>query len=136
MGYWAKEKQREYDKTPKRLAAHRLRARQYYYNHKEEHIKYQRKYNYKRQYGITLEQYNELFNNQKGLCLGCYRHQSQLSKRLAVDHDHKSGKIRGLLCFRCNSSLGRTLESPETLRRLADYLERNAAPEALNAKLD
>jgi len=46
-------------------------------------------------------------------------------KRLAVDHCHVSGKIRGLLCFHCNSSLGKMKDSVEILQNAIDYLKKN-----------
>ncbi len=79
-----------------------------------------------RLYGIDLNQYNQLFENQKGYCLGCNRHQSELNKALAVDHCHKTGKVRGLLCPSCNLCLGNAKESVETLKQLAIYLEKTA----------
>lgn len=86
-----------------------------------------RNWGYKRNFGITLEQYNEMFTAQKGLCLGCYKHQSACKRALHLDHDHKTGKVRGLLCHECNSVLGYTKDSAPTLRRLADYLEARGA---------
>lgn len=79
----------------------------------------------KRTYGCTLEQYQGMFAAQEGKCRGCFKHQSELSKRLCVDHDHGTLEIRGLLCFDCNTALGRAKDSPETLRNLAIYLENN-----------
>jgi hypothetical protein len=87
------------------------------------HIEQIRNARYKSVFGITLDQYNVMFAEQKGLCLGCYKHQSNCKRALHVDHDHKTGNIRGLLCHECNSVLGYTKDSPTTLRRLADYLE-------------
>ena len=62
-------------------------------------------------YGITLEQYNQMLEKQLHACAICKEPESQISwgktKRLAVDHDHKTGKVRGLLCQRCNTTLGR-----------------------------
>ena len=83
--------------------------------------------NLKKNYGISLEDYNKLFNDQNGLCLGCYRHQKQLTRSLDVDHCHDSGKVRGLLCSNCNRSLGWANESPEILRRLAEYIEKRGS---------
>lgn len=71
-----------------------------------------------RLYGITLEQYNEQFINQNGCCAGCARHQSEFDKSLAVDHSHKSGAFRSLLCAGCNLAIGNVTENPETLLRL------------------
>ena|ERR1035437_9212165 len=78
---------------------------------------------YKRDFGITLDEYNKLFAQQNGLCRGCFIHQSAEKRAFAVDHDHKNGKVRGLLCGNCNVSLGNAKDSPAILRRLADYLE-------------
>ena len=60
----------------------------------------------KRRHGITLREYNKMFKSQKGRCLICDRHQRQFKFRLCVDHDHETGKIRGLLCNGCNRGLG------------------------------
>ena len=83
------------------------------YNYKHPDYKYpkmkekgQRNYDLKRFYGITLDDYNRIFIEQTGCCAMCGRHQSEFKKRLAVDHDHKTGKIRGLLCTNCNLKLG------------------------------
>lgn len=79
---------------------------------------------YKRTFGITLQEYNDLFVKQNGLCKGCYIHQRDLKIAFAVDHNHTTGKVRGLLCGNCNVSIGNAKDSPEILRRLADYVEK------------
>lgn len=81
-------------------------------------------------YGITLEQYEEMFALQNGKC-GICKEEQQDGIRLCVDHDHSCcpgrkscGKcIRGLLCTRCNTTLGKMNDSPEMLRDAADYIE-------------
>jgi hypothetical protein len=73
----------------------------------------------------TLDQYNQMFQDQKGLCLGCYKHQSELDSRLVMDHCHKTEKLRGLLCNRCNGTLGFARDNSDTLRRLADYIDKS-----------
>lgn len=78
---------------------------------------------YRNKFGITLEQYNVMFSQQNGLCLGCYKHQKDDKRAFAVDHSHITGKVRGLLCGNCNVALGNAQDSPTILRRLADYLE-------------
>jgi Autographiviridae endonuclease VII len=78
----------------------------------------------KTKYKINLQIYNDMFAIQKGLCLGCYRHSSEFNQSLAVDHNHITGEIRGLLCINCNRTLGYGKDNPAILRRLADYLER------------
>jgi hypothetical protein len=67
------------------------------------HPGYQRAYGLKRRYGITVEEYDELLSQQEGRCAICYR---IVEETLCVDHNHVTGKIRGLLCTRCNRSLG------------------------------
>lgn len=61
----------------------------------------------KHYYQLTVSVYNKMFKQQKGCCAICGRHQSELLRRLDIDHDHKTGKIRGLLCTGCNRNLGR-----------------------------
>lgn len=75
-----------------------------------------------KQFGLTVEIYDKMHMDQKGLCLICLKPETE-SKRLAVDHDHATGKVRGLLCSRCNSSIGKFEESSELLRRAAEYIE-------------
>lgn len=60
--------------------------------------------NLKRQFGITLELYKEMFDRQDGKCLICGN--GPHAKSLHVDHDHDTGEIRGLLCNKCNAHLG------------------------------
>lgn len=75
----------------------------------------------KRKYGITLEDYDKLLKQGGGVCWICGNPPTRRS--LDVDHDHKTGKIRGLLCHMCNQGLPRFRDKPENLRRAADYLE-------------
>ena len=78
-------------------------------------------------YKITLEEYNTMFTAQEGKCLGCKKHQTQLQTRLCVDHCHKTGKVRGLLCNPCNRGLGLLYDSPEILENLIAYLKRGVS---------
>lgn len=75
---------------------------------------------------LTLEEaanrYNNLFNEQKGCCAICATHQSDLPRALAVDHDHKSGVVRGLLCYSCNSGIGFLKDSISILDAAKEYL--------------
>ena len=57
-------------------------------------------------HGISNDTYNEMFINQKGKCAICGKLQSEFNYPLFVDHDHKTGKVRGLLCAGCNTGLG------------------------------
>lgn len=76
-----------------------------------------------RNFGITLECYNKMFEQQQGCCFICGRHQSELSKALNVDHNHENGKIRKLLCWNCNYALGLVREDINILLSMIDYLD-------------
>lgn len=78
-----------------------------------------------KRYGIDLETYERLLDEQGGHCALCpATRETNRGHWLYVDHDHVTGVVRGLLCRRCNSTLGYMDEEPARLRRAADYLER------------
>lgn len=77
-----------------------------------------------REYGISLEDYNKMFANQKGCCKICNRHQSELKKILAVDHCHVNKNVRGLLCSSCNTGLGNFKDNVESLYAAIEYLNK------------
>lgn len=76
----------------------------------------------RRKYGISIEQYDEMFRTQSGVCGICGR-EPHPTISLHVDHDHVTGEIRGLTCFRCNQALGAFGEDSTYLRAAADYLD-------------
>ena len=75
----------------------------------------------KRDFGLTLAEYRIMMSTQGGLCLICKK--PDASRRLSVDHDHATGRIRGLLCHTGNQGVGYFHDNPAALRRAADYLE-------------
>jgi len=83
-----------------------------------------RRQHLKNRYGITPEDYEVMLKEQKGKCAICDRHgQSPGNKRLLdVDHCHKTGKIRGLLCNRCNQSMGKVKDDIDLLKKFLAYL--------------
>lgn len=81
----------------------------------------------RKKYGISREQWDELFRKQGGKCAICRC--AQRYQSLAVDHCHKTGQVRGLLCVQCNRGLGRFFDSPIRLRRAADYIEQSRLPD-------
>lgn len=83
-----------------------------------------RPYHLKSRYGITISDYDRMEQEQNGLCLICHRPETQ-RKRLAVDHCHKTGKVRGLLCTTCNSAIGHLLDDPDVIDRAAAYVRRH-----------
>jgi hypothetical protein len=74
-------------------------------------------------YSLSLKEYNDMLLKQEGRCKICGIPQIALAEALVVDHDHKSSKVRGLLCKQCNLVLGNAKDSPEILLRAADYLK-------------
>lgn len=97
------------EKSPEEIARKKHRLR-------EVHIK--------TRYGIDIVQYNELLRQQNYKCLGCeYIHSEQNHKtRLHIDHDHKTNKIRGLLCNSCNTAIGYAKDNKIILQNLINYL--------------
>jgi recombination endonuclease VII len=74
-----------------------------------------------RTYGIPLGSYRLLYEAQGGVCYICRRSKGT-TKRLAVDHDHRTGRVRGLICKPCNWLLGHSRDDPEMFTRAREYL--------------
>jgi hypothetical protein len=74
-----------------------------------------------RKLGVDQVAYDAILQAQNGGCAGCGV--VQVERRLCVDHDHVTGRVRGLLCGRCNLAIGSVRDDPATLRHLANYLE-------------
>jgi hypothetical protein len=77
-----------------------------------------------RSYGISLEEYEKLVLSQHGVCAICKQPETSSRKsRLSVDHDHTSGRARGLLCQRCNAGIGLFNDSKELLMAAMEYID-------------
>ena len=87
----------------------------------------------RRDFGITLADYERMLEEQSGGCAICRATVSSNGSRLAVDHCHSTGTVRGVLCLSCNHGLGRFKDDPRRLRRAAEYLE-NAVGRVVHAK--
>ncbi|CCK31317.1 hypothetical protein BN159_6938 [Streptomyces davaonensis JCM 4913] len=72
----------------------------------------------KRQYGLTVAERDAMIASQMGLCVICLK-----APAVHVDHCHKTGRVRGVLCFNCNSAIGKLGDDPDAARRAAAYLE-------------
>lgn len=89
-----------------------------------------RKTHLKQKFGMTLEDYDRMFESQNGVCVicGCPEiingHGNKI-KKLAVDHNHITGKIRGLLCHSCNHALGLLNDNPIIVKSLLEYIIKN-----------
>lgn len=71
-------------------------------NNLEHTVKKEFEYNIRNKYDLTIDQWNKLFESQNGCCAICGKHQSNFVKRLGVEHNHKTYKIRSLVCGMCN----------------------------------
>ena len=80
----------------------------------------------KRDYKLGTSEYLKLYKSQKGLCAICGDKDRAKGKYLAIDHDHKSGIVRGLLCSNCNCALGLMGENVQTLTCAINYLKSNS----------
>lgn len=82
---------------------------------KRKHLKYA--------YGITVEEYDSIYERQKGCCAICGIHQSETNRKFHLDHCHETDKVRGLLCPDCNHLLGRAKDTRAILLNAISYLD-------------
>ena len=103
-----RKKNPEKQKMMDRAAYERQRLNRIAYakRYREENPEKTRNTNLKVKYGITSEDYDEMYEKQGGKCGICHKHQDDLNRVLCVDHCHVSGNVRGLLCDTCNRFLG------------------------------
>lgn len=109
----------------------------YYTNNRDRIVERQRQYReknkaiinakqninyYRYKYGLSIEEVDKLVADQNNMCAGCQVVFTELLYP-CVDHCHTTNKVRGILCNPCNMALGIIKDNPETLRRLANYLE-------------
>jgi len=133
---------KKYYSEPARKEARKEARKKYYQEHKEEKAAYYQanrdrvlkqqktpaakmahKYaKMKYKYDVTKKEYHDLYNSQNGKCLICGIDLKILDENTHVDHDHKSGKVRGLLCRDCNHGIG-LLDTLAKLHKAIDYLE-------------
>ncbi len=113
-----------YHKNAERI---KLRTKEYRKSHRQIVRDIDRRKHIKKKFGISVEEYDALFLNQNGKCAICDQpettRQNGSERFLAVDHDHDTGQIRGLLCFGCNCAIGNFKDSPRILRKALDYVE-------------
>ncbi|MDN5516464.1 MAG: endonuclease VII domain-containing protein [Pseudomonas sp.] len=82
----------------------------------------------KRTYGLEAEQFQQMLDSQGGVCAICRQECNRsTTSRMCVDHDHATGKIRGLLCFQCNVGLGKFKDDKALLSAAIEYLRRSEA---------
>lgn len=103
-----------------------LARKKYRLNNPESSLASQRRRNYKHKYGITVHEYDKILERQKGCCAICKATTSSGphgSQRLAIDHCHDTGKVRGLLCNNCNRAVGLFKDDLTVLHSAIQYLE-------------
>lgn len=120
----AYEQTEAYKKSRKRTVkkyddANRDRQRQYYAENKDQW----RNRSLLKTYNLTLDEYNTLLEEQDHSCRVCGTHADETSRNLAVDHCHETGKIRSLLCNKCNTALGLLNEDVDVMKKLIKYVE-------------
>jgi len=126
------QKQHRREQYLKHNKKEKEKNRKYFLKNREKILEKQRKYNkenplkrknaiLKNVYGITLVQYNQMFETQEGKCAICQRHQNELTRTLCVDHNHKTNKVRALLCVTCNTDVS-VVEN--RLEEMTNYLNK------------
>lgn len=93
--------------------------------HINRNIAYQKAYQRRIKYNMTEEEYQFRLQTQNYSCAICHRHVDDCKKELFVDHCHKTGKVRGLLCNKCNSGVGFFNDDISTIKKAIQYLKNN-----------
>jgi hypothetical protein len=144
MPYANKEKEKAYRKKYRLCHTERIKEQTkiYYHKHKErlnaystlwqkQHKEARKQQHYKKKYGITLEDYNKILDSQSGICAICQQTEvistgkTKKINPLGIDHCHKTGRIRGLLCSKCNIGLGFLEKLTVPIERYFNYLNQN-----------
>lgn len=128
-----KEEKKAYNKVYNKANEERIKVRNSIYNKTKRNTpeaKLRKRFNnIKHNYDLTQPEYDQMFREQNGVCAACGRLETREKNgkvvALSVDHDHKTGKIRGLLCSSCNFALGHVKEDVDTLGKLIAYLLRD-----------
>ena len=130
--YLIKAKERYYfnsDKIKRSTAEWRKKnpekAREFHRNWKKKNPEKVLAYKLRSRFKITLEQYREMFKQQKNMCAICWINGEKFTRKLHIDHDHKTGKVRGLLCKNCNHGLGMFKDDIYRLSNAINYLKKN-----------
>ena len=104
----------------------KLRWRLYSKKNKKKRNQYSRFWKFKKKYGLSKEGYENLLIRQKNKCAICGSLLSTDSRQIHVDHDHKTGKVRGIVHQSCNLTLGFSNENIETLKSVIRYIQRHS----------
>jgi len=127
--------QKEYQPKTKsqKFCSHKCRCSHYYKTYYKTHPKRKvkkitmRRKGLKYRYNLSLKDYQSLLKSQNGVCAICGRAETRKNRyggtcQLHIDHDHKTKKVRGLLCSKCNAGLGLFNDDIKLLKRAIKYL--------------
>lgn len=117
------------------------KQREYCLKNKEKRYAYDKKYreanrektklnvqkHFLKRFNLTIEDFNTMMIKQNNKCKICNIHRDQVTKNFNVDHCHKTGKVRGLLCLNCNTGLGQFKDNIELMIKAIQYLTDKAA---------
>jgi len=105
-----------------------INARDWYRNNPERANDNRRRWNLKKEYGITVDQYDAMLEAQGGVCAICGKDEPNehgrtgTKFRLSVDHDHQTGEVRSLLCQKCNRAIGLFGDDPDLVEKASEYI--------------
>ena len=123
LNTWCKACNAILAKSWRKVESNKERVKQWRSNNIEKCTAHARKSNLNIKYNMSIKEYNVLLEAQNNKCLLCSKSPEDNGKALSVDHDHQTGKIRGLLCDNCNKGIGFLKENIETLKNAIRYLE-------------
>lgn len=119
-------KQHKYKHTYKNFYSHEEYAKAYHEAVRRSRPEMAKQWDLNKYFHINVSEYNELLKSQQNKWAICRKKEIAVHwgkvKALSIDHCHKTGKIRGLLCYLCNTGLGKFRESPNLLRKAANYV--------------
>lgn len=99
------------------------------YSKSKKHKEYMKNWKLLKKFGISLEQYREIERSQKGMCAICGKtpNDDKRKSALVVDHDHRNGSVRGLLCRHCNIGIGKLGDTVQAIEKALVYLKKSPA---------
>ena len=109
----------------KRKDYHKRYYKVYYILRKEEYKIKSREKHLRRRYGINSDIYNSILKEQNFKCLVCDCNLKELKRNPDIDHNHKTGEVRGILCSNCNVAIGLLKEDTKLIKKALLYLEHN-----------
>lgn len=117
--YWREYYKNNKDKVGSRTSAYHKR---YYLANKPQFQENNKKRHLLTKYGLTVDQWQEMFDRQNRCCAACLSDSPQHRSGWQTDHCHQSGAVRGILCAPCNATIGHAKECSDRLERLAKYI--------------